>query len=312
MAWKLPMVRPNCTRLLQRTRRSTSNTRSAAPTDSAACSTVASAQADAPPPPTRLASLRRAAAAPRRRRSAPRRSGGSGRGRRSTRSDRPAVGRGTKRLTTASPAASCAVTSSERGIACAVHVASHPARGASPRHAGRPAPRPQTGSGTPSPLRHQAQVDLAAGRCAAGAPSPAPRCRTGRWHPPPRCTGTNGPGIELASELLGQHDEVDQRLVGHAPALVLSRDEHRRPAEVSPLPPDGRVEQVGRPPGTRRTSARDWCSPRKRRVVVAEQLLVLAETEIHALARCLPGRRGRAITPCALRRPSIPRAGCRL
>ena len=100
--------------------------------------------------------------------------------------------------------------------------------------------------------------------------------------------GHEGPRVQLAPELLGQDDEVDQGLLGDTAALVLGRDEHRRPTELGPPAPDPRIEELGLLQGAPDLGQRlvlGQEAARRR----AQELLVFAETEIHGLAQCLLG-----------------------
>ena len=185
----------------------------------------------APPPPNRPAARRR----PRRRppRSGPRRSAGSGRAR-----SAPAR---TGRSWAGAPGG-CAASSSgsdgrhqqEGGVVGGVDVAGDAVEAPPVTVPARPAPRRRrvrasrrrSGTRRPSPRPR---------RCEAGAPCAGPRFRSAAMASATTLQGTKGPGFSVATELLGQDDEVDQRLLGDAAPFVLRRDQHGRPAELGTL-----------------------------------------------------------------------------
>ena len=91
-----------------------------------------------------------------------------------------------------------------------------------------------------------------------------------------------GAGVHHAAELLGHDRGVDQSLARHAPAAVLLGHEHGVPPQLAALTPhlaveaDGVVDQLAH---TGEGTALLERPPAR----LAEQLLILGKTDLHAL-----------------------------
>ncbi len=89
------------------------------------------------------------------------------------------------------------------------------------------------------------------------------------------------PRVERTAQLLGQHHQVDQGLLGDAATLVGRRHEHGRPAELGASAPEPGVEGIGRLHRAAHVGARLVLGeepPRR----LPQQALFIPESEIHA------------------------------